>query len=435
MTTTPIQTRRGFLLNALALVASGSGAGAISWPQQPPALRNRRVWLRLLLNQIAEQLKTGKPLTDEERYLAGLTRVRYLYVDLDHHDLILEGPAEDRWEAQPDGSVLGAATGQPLLQLDDLAVAWRNAVEGSPPPSVSLEPRRESIQRIGHVVRGAGQLRSAAARDDFAKRLADSWGEQDAVTGGVPQHTRFNKVMVDADWEMKRISLGQLQSGVEDFPNYVDLEFADLKRRVAAEGAGARKPPGGSRFWFFPAYAEFARSENSDAVAIPDDPVQLLTESHFRNLAQGKQVVAEPSPAAKEFVEAFTTHYAAIAAANPLYAELSNLFDWVAVVRLIRMLDVPKRIGWDFAALRQLPPARPIQVAGTMPGLVAVRHDELRTAQGVANLVFPAWGGVSIDLDRCAVGERWVIDRTLDRRVGAALVTRPTTPSRWWRSG
>jgi hypothetical protein len=384
--------------------------------------RLRRVWLRLLLEQVEQDVRAGKPLTDPERYLAGLTRVKNVYLDDQNGDLLLEGPGEDKWEVRADGSAIGAASGQPLLQLDDFAVAWRNANDGSAPPSVSLEHRQESIQRMREFIRGTPQPTTAAARADYTRRLQEVWGLQDAVTGGVPTNTRFNKVMVDADWEMKRVSLGLAETGVKDFPTYIDLEFKDLRRRVLAEGVNARKPDGGSRFWFFPAYTEFAHSEKLDAVTIPDDPVQLLTESHFRNMAEGRQVQQEPSTAAKDFADAFTKQYTAVAERAAIFGELRNLFDWVAIARLIRLIDAPRRIGWDMDYLRRGYAVGQLNVPGTMPGQVALRHAEVKIAAGLASLVFPARGGVSINVTPRLTGER--TDKLRIQRE-AALLRRP----------
>lgn len=424
--------RRNFLALG-ASWAAGLGVGIFDSrlvaQESPPRLR--RVWLRLLLNQVEEDLRAGKKLTDQARYLAGLTGVKYLYLDEEHGDLILEGPAEDKWQTRQDGIVVGEKTGQPRLQLDDLAVAWRNANSRNPPPSVSLEHRQESIQRVQEIIRGTPQPTTAAARADFNRRLQEAWGPQDAVTGGVPTNTRFNKVMVDADWEMKRLSLGLSDPEIEKFPTYIDLEFQDLRRRVLAEGVNARKPDGGSRFWFFPAYTEFAHSEKRDAIEIPGDPVQLLTESHFRNIAQARQIALEPSAAAKEFVGAFTKNYTALAQKNPLFADLRNLFDWVAVVRLILMLDAPQRIGWDLAFLGQRYPIAELQVPGTMPGQVALRHAEVKIAQGLVSLVFPARGGVSIDLERSLRADHFRYDPRLQARARKVSVDRPTDPKFW----
>jgi hypothetical protein len=418
--------RRSFL-GLSAACAAGLGMGRSDSPlaAQEPAPRLRRIWLRLLLNQVEEDLRAGKKLTDQERYLAGLTGVKYLYLDEENRDLILEGPAEDKWQAREDGIVIGEKTGQPLLQLDDFAIAWRNAIGANPPPSVSLEHRQESIQRIQEFIRGTPQPKTAAARTDYTRRMQEAWGPQDAVTGGVPTNTRFNKVMVDADWEMKRISLGLSDTGVEKFPTYVDLAFDDWRRRVMAEGVNARKPEGGSRFWFFPAYTEFAHSEKRDAVEIPGEPVELLTETHFQNIAQGRQIAQEPSAAAKDFVKAFTTKYPAVAQKNPLFADLRNLFDWVAVTRLIRLLDAPSRIGWDLGFLAKGYPVTALQVPATMPGQVALRHADVKVAQGTASLVFPARGGVSIDVERSMRSTRFRFDKRLGARANAAVTDRP----------
>jgi hypothetical protein len=426
-------SRRDFLTLGVAATAGlvVGRANATSLPQDaPPPLR--RVWLRLLMNQVEEDLRAGKKLTDQERYMAGLTGVQFLYVDEENGDLIFEGPAEDKWQVREDGIVVGEKSGEPLLHLDDFAVAWRNAVGSSPPPSVSLEHRQDSIQRIQEFIRATPQPKTAAARADYLRRMQEAWGPQDAVTGGVPTNTRFNKVMVDADWEMKRISLGLSDVGVEKFPTYVDLAFEDWRRRLKAEGLNARRPEGGSRFWFYPAYKEFAHSEKLDAVEIPAEPVELLTETHFQNIAQGRQIAQEPSAAAKDFVEAFTTNYTAVARKNPLFAELHNLFDWVAVTRLIRLLDAPRRIGWDLGFLAKGYTVAELNVPATMPGQVALRHAEVKVAQGTASLVFPARGGVSIDVERSIESAGWRVDAGLAAR-SRTVRSGPPPRTRFWR--
>jgi hypothetical protein len=351
-----------------------------------------------LVNLVEEAVRGGKKPTEEQRYLAGLTGVHYVYLDERNKDLVLEGPADDKWSVREDGMAIGEKSGRPLLQLDDFVIAWRNTVANGPPPSVDLRPRLESMQRIQELIRTTPQPKTAAARTDYTRRLQEVWGPQDAVTGGVPTNTRFNKLMVDADWEMKRISLGQSDPGVEGLATYIDLEFEDWRRRVQAEGIRTRRPEGGSRFWFYPAYTEFSHSDQLDAIQIPGDAVELLTEGHFRDLAQGRQVTPEPSVTAKEFVKGFTAHYAELAHKHPLFADLRNLFDWVAIARLIPKIDAPRRIGWDLGYLKSDYPVAAVQVPNVMPGQIGLRHAEVRLAQGVASLVLPARGGVSMDV-------------------------------------
>jgi hypothetical protein len=398
--------------------------------QDPPA-RMRRVWLRLLANSIESDAKAGKKLSDQQRYFAGLTGVRFLYLDEQNKDVILEGPADDSWSARPDGMVIGEQSGRPLLQLDDFVIAWRNTIGNGPPPSVSLEHRAESIQKIQEVIKNTPQPKNAEGRAAYSRRLQEVWGPQDAVTGGVPTNTRFNKVMVDADWDMKRVSLGLSDPQIKDFPTYVDLEFDDWTRRVAAEGIRAQRPAGGSRFWFYPAYTEFEHSAKLDAVEIPGDPVQLLTESHFRDISMGRQVTQEPSQHAMDFIKGFTKNYGALADKNPLYGELRNLFDWVAVARLIQKLDAPRRIGWDFAYLSRGYPVAELQVPSTMPGQIALRHAEVKTQQGQALLVLPARGGVSIDVQPALRPVHTTRGRAFLQQLHRIAVDRPVGKRFW----
>jgi hypothetical protein len=425
--------RRRFLKDATGFVAAAgllSASRRAAWAQDETR-RMRRVWLRLLVNLIEADVRAGKKLTEQQRYLAGLTGVRFLYVDEQNKDLILEGPAEDKWTARPDGMVVGQESGRPLLQLDDFAVAWRNTLGNSPAPSVSLEPRVQSIQRIQEFIRNTPQPTTAAARADYTRRLQDAWGPQDAVTGGVPTNTRFNKLMVDADWEMKRISLGLSDTGIEKFPTYIDLEFEDWRRRVLAEGIRTRRPEGGSRFWFYPAYAEFPHSEQLDAVQIPGDAVSLLTEGHFRDLAHGRQVTPEPSVTAKEFVKGFTTRYAELAQKNPLFADLHNLFDWVAIARLIQKIDAPRRIGWDMGFLLRGYGVGEMQVPSTMPGQIGLRHAEVKSAQGLASLVLPARGGVSMDVNLKLSPQRALGQSSLKDQFQRVSAMRPVDRRFW----
>ena len=413
------------------MLAGGTPSRARAAQDEP--LRTRRLWLRLLLEQVEKDARAGRGLTDEERYLVGLTRVKFLYVDEERRDLVLEGPAEDKWEVRPDGMAVGAASKQPLLQLDDFAVAWRNANDGSPPPSMSLESRQESVDRAQQYIRTTARPKTAPERAEYTRGMRQAWGPQDVVTAGVPQNTRFNKVMSDADWEMKRLSLGLGEPSIKEIPAYVDLEFDDLRRRVRADGVNAKKPDGRSRFWFFPADVEFLQSEKRDAVAIPEHPVQLLTETRYRTITQELGAAQEPTPAAKGFVDALTKHYATLAAANPLYAELRNLFDWVAIARLIKLLDVPRRTGLDLRyLLRGGYTVRELDVPTTMPGQVVVRHAEIQTAQGVAAVLFPARGGVTIDAERLLRSHQFRIAAELADRNGRALAAGPA-PARFWR--
>ena len=56
--------------------------------------------------------------------LAGLYRIRCVFVYPDSGDIVLAGPAGD-WRQGPEGTIVNAETGLPVLRLDDLVVVFR----------------------------------------------------------------------------------------------------------------------------------------------------------------------------------------------------------------------------------------------------------------------------------------------------------------------
>jgi hypothetical protein len=54
----------------------------------------RKISLNRLEAAIKENLEAGKPVNDEMRYLAGLTRVQFIFYYPETNDIVLAGPAE-----------------------------------------------------------------------------------------------------------------------------------------------------------------------------------------------------------------------------------------------------------------------------------------------------------------------------------------------------
>ena len=110
----------------------------------------RKVSLRQLEAAIAELRKSGTPLSDDMRYLAGLQRIQYVFVYPEQNDIVLAGPGEG-WRISPEGEIVGETTNRPVMLLDDLMVALRRprhyvsralAARSIPRPKVWLVTRR-----------------------------------------------------------------------------------------------------------------------------------------------------------------------------------------------------------------------------------------------------------------------------------------------------
>ena len=86
----------------------------------------RRVSLKQLMSIVVEAARSETELPDAVRYLAGLQRVKYVFVYPEQGDIVLAGPGEG-WVVNSRGEVVGRSTGLPVLQLDDLMVALRTS--------------------------------------------------------------------------------------------------------------------------------------------------------------------------------------------------------------------------------------------------------------------------------------------------------------------
>ena len=84
------------------------------------------------LVRLEKQLQLGQAFgqkPDEAmRVLAGMYRIKYLFVYPQTGDIVLAGPAGD-WRTDTEGRIVNVDTGIPVLQLDDLVVVLRNALE------------------------------------------------------------------------------------------------------------------------------------------------------------------------------------------------------------------------------------------------------------------------------------------------------------------
>ena len=76
----------------------------------------RMVSLRGLAEAAEDALKNNfGRLPDDVQFLAGLQRLQYVFVDVEHDDIILAGPGEG-WRIDDKANVVGITTGRPVLR-------------------------------------------------------------------------------------------------------------------------------------------------------------------------------------------------------------------------------------------------------------------------------------------------------------------------------
>ena len=105
----------------------------------------RYVSLPRLEREIIRRQDAHQPLDPALLTLAGLQRVRYVFVYPETRDLVLAGPAGD-WRVDPSGRLVSADNGRPIVRLDDLLTLLRRA---RPSPEsffgCAINPRQRAL--------------------------------------------------------------------------------------------------------------------------------------------------------------------------------------------------------------------------------------------------------------------------------------------------
>jgi hypothetical protein len=381
----------------------------------------RVVSLTRLEREVAQRLERGEPVPTSMRQLAGLTRVQFVFLDGKSNDILIAGPAEG-WRYDQTGAAVGAQSGKPVLHLDDLVTVLRTfGPQGASAFQCSIDPRAEGMKAVQEYAANSaarGPLSSGAGVRNFANRLGQLLGEQDVYVGGVPADSRVARVIVEADYRMKLIGIDKLQEA--GLPSFFDLLSASSSSEPVVTKA--------LRWWLTMNYEAVLHSSDKTAFEFVGQAVKCLSEDEFLN-ANGERVSTGRAEATNRlFAERFTQGYEDLAAADPVFAELRNVFDLSLAAALIRAERLGERAGWDggvFAASGSYEPASfvPADTVAT-----AVNH---RVYNG-SNVVVQVAGGVRGDL--MSLLRDSAVYRTAIRSGEAisAVKATPAPETRWW---
>ena len=291
---------------------------------------SRRVSLKQLDQQLAELATAGKETPPELKYLAGLTRIDCVIVDRVNHDLALVGPAEG-FAPDLQGRMRGVSSGRPVLNLEDLLVAWRAVEAQQTSISCSIDPTQEGIAAF-NTFTSQNQVATPNMVGKLFDTMAAKLGRQVITVSGVSKDTHFAVVLVEADLRMKRIALGKDPSNVKGVPSH--LSYLRL-------GGSSL-----SRWWFTPLYDPIQVNADRSLYRLSGQRLQLLAQDEYTT-AQGDRANAPFNKSGTtKFVQQFTDHIPELAVAHPSFAELQNLFDWMVVCTLIRRHQLHDSIQW-----------------------------------------------------------------------------------------
>ena len=280
-------------------------------------------------------------LTDEMKYLAGLTRIEYVFFDPETKDVIIAGPAEN-WVVYPElDRVVGIKSGRPVVRLEDLVAALRlYGPDGSDPTTIgcSIDPTAEGLVRFQEFVKTVNPYRMSIS--EIRNGMTSSIGNYNVRVDGVSSNTHFAKVLVEADYRMKLIGIG-----LENAP-------AGVRSFISAANASDVAQNALCRWYFVPNYQCVKMSDDGNAIQLVGQGVKLVGEDEViaadgsRALTGGSQ-----NPASRTFTRSFTDRYEKVAMVSPVYAELRNLIDIAIVAAYMNQEGIFDKAGWSMPTL------------------------------------------------------------------------------------
>ena len=293
-----------------------------------------------------------RSLPEDIRYPGALGRIHGYVLDPASQDVFFVGTASRAHEAR--------------LDLDLFTVLANTVWSKGLTPAVSLDP----------------------TPDPKLPDSRNSSGPQRARIINLPQDALVARILLDADYEMKKINFGLIEIGDKGFLRQIDV----LK-------ASKEKPPKQmkNRFWFYPIplNPNSVRVSSSGRVALYDAGVQVLTErlSVVTGVGEG-----EVDPHALDAAIAFSREFPRLEtspAVQPagVFSVLHGITDIVTVYKLLRDSKINYSVVGELARLPYRHLSGPEAAPTSYPGLWV----PFRTASG-ANITLS--GGVQLLIRR-----------------------------------
>lgn len=374
----------------------------------------RKISLKALEVACQKYLQEGGRMPDEIRYLGGLQRVQYVLVYPELHDIVLAGPAEG-WTVNQQGDIVGVTTGRPVLQLDDLLIALRSvdaARQGG--ISCSIDPTEQGYRDLKALLaqqRKSGQHVDPAVLEPAMKR---AFGPQQVKLSGVPANSRLARILVAADYRMKRIAMNLEPSPIAGFPSYVDLIKNNSPKATNVN----------PRWWLACNYQPLAKSPDGLVWQLRGQGVKCLTEDEIVTRQGTVQGTGRTSPAAEKWANLMTEKYDELSAKQTIFAQLRNVMDLCVIAALIDQYDLCQKANCSLSLLTD-PNSDLLSFDWFPPKTLPPQCSFLRTNRG---WVVTASGGVQINLFQVAtrIEENSTIGKLHDQAIGNA------STSWWW---
>lgn len=380
----------------------------------------RRVSLTRLEAEMQKRLEAGEPITDDMKFMAGLTEIQYVFFYPESGDVVVAGPAEG-YAVDPSGRPVGVATGRAVMELQDMIVAMRAfppAGDQTQVISVSIDPTKEGLNRMQQFLSRVYQTGlNPNQTPQLVNGLQQSLGKQTVTIEGVSAKTHFAQVLVEADYRMKLIGIG-LEKPPVRIPSWASMANPSSVSRNALQ-----------RWYFTPNYQAVRVSDDHNAMELVGAGVKLVGVDELVR-ADGTRVASgKVDKASKTFTSTFTREYDELAKRVPVYGQLRNLVNMSIAAAYIQQQDFYGQASWDmstFANEKLLP-------CDTY--LPPTKVDTAVNAIWKANtLMTPIGGGVNIQPTQALLSSNILSDddKSVEKMQGVAAPINLQDGQWWW---
>ncbi len=384
--------------------------------QQPSSLR--MISLQRLEQSIADRLDQNLPLTDDQKYLAGLTSVTHVFYYPSTKDIVIAGPGEGFY-TDLSGRVVGITSGKPVLNLEDLAVALRAypaSGEKTRLISCSIDPTQEGSRRLQETVNSYGG-RFPGDTGLLVDSLRTALGNQHITIKGVSPNTRFAQVLVEADYRMKLIGIG-LESPAVNFKTYIEAASPQSSDSNQLQ-----------RWYFVPDYETIQVSEDELSMTLVGQGAKLVNANELVNSDGSRVSTSRVNGASKAFTKNFTQKFPLLAEKTPVFAELKNMIDLAIVAAYIQEMDFYGKADWNMPVL------------GDEAKIQTERFNEPKHVAAAINAVWkgrylmtPIGGGVNIQPRMALTADHMQYDESgkVEQARNAVNIDTVELTSWWW---
>jgi hypothetical protein len=298
----------------------------------------RCISLRKIQEALLESAKTQQPLSAEMLYMAGLTRIEYVFVYPERQDIVIAGPAEP-WTVGPYGSMVGAKSGRPIFYLEDLLTAFRyvsNARQGG--VSISIEPTEQGVVQLQQMLSRIGANPNPS---QIVPMLAEAFGPQKVILQGIPSESRMARVLLAADYRMKLYGMNLAKAPVQGLPSYLEM----IRNRTSASSQLQ------SRWWMACDYNAISHSADRLAWRISGPGIKTMTEQEVYDASGAVSQTGKVDAAAKKWAEIFTKKLDELSTKDTAFGDLRNVMDLCVVAALIEAQNLESIATCDLSGI------------------------------------------------------------------------------------